>query len=71
MTAESTASNLQWALRSSRRVTVNLPARGPSSGITVPTMLYLTQEQTMGALPKSEPNRRFTYADYKSWELKP
>ena len=25
----------------------------------------------MGALPKSEPNRRFTYADYKSWELKP
>ena len=25
----------------------------------------------MGALPKAEPNRRFTYADYKSWELKP
>jgi len=25
----------------------------------------------MGALPKAEPNRRFTYADYKSWDLKP
>jgi len=24
----------------------------------------------MGALPKGEPNRRFTYADYKDWELK-
>ena len=24
----------------------------------------------MGALPKAEQNRRFTYADYKDWELK-
>jgi len=24
----------------------------------------------MGALPKAEANRRYTYADYKSWELK-
>ncbi|MCL2192968.1 MAG: Uma2 family endonuclease [Treponema sp.] len=24
----------------------------------------------MGALPKAEQNRRFTYADYKTWELK-
>ncbi|MCL2193415.1 MAG: Uma2 family endonuclease [Treponema sp.] len=24
----------------------------------------------MGALPEAEQNRRFTYADYKSWELK-
>jgi len=24
----------------------------------------------MGALPKEQPNGRFTYADYKSWELK-
>jgi len=24
----------------------------------------------MGALPKEEPDRRFTYADYREWELK-
>ena len=24
----------------------------------------------MGALPEAEPNRRYTYADYKNWELK-